>query len=84
MNIKKNQVFVELEVANWDNTDLSSSLIEICYSQKEYENDLIEVHQVVDLGKHKGKSKYLIIINITRDLDNLGDELDNPYIVKGP
>ncbi|MFF2530477.1 hypothetical protein ACFVS2_16395 [Brevibacillus sp. NPDC058079] len=84
MNIKKNQVFVELEVANWDNTDLSSSLIEICYSQKEYENDLIEVHQVVDLGKHKGKSKYLIIINITRDLDNLGDELDNPYIVKSP
>ncbi|TQK62556.1 hypothetical protein FB479_105340 [Brevibacillus sp. AG162] len=84
MNIKKNQVFVELEVANWDNTDLSSSLIEICYSQKEYENDLIEVHQVVDLGKHKGNSKYLIIINITRDLDNLGDDLDNPYIVKGP
>ncbi|ASJ55255.1 hypothetical protein BP422_17910 [Brevibacillus formosus] len=80
MNIKKNQVFVELEIANWDNTDLASTLYEMCYSHKEYENDVVEVHQVVDLGK----SKYLVIINITQDLDNLGDELDNPYIVKGP
>ncbi|NTU22002.1 hypothetical protein HPY28_16880 [Brevibacillus sp. HB1.2] len=84
MNTKKNQVFVELEIANLNNTDLTSTLYEMCYSHKEYENDVIEVHQVVDLGKHKGKSRYLIIINITRDLDNLGEEIDNPYIVKGP
>lgn len=84
MNIKKNQLYVELEIANWDNTDLTSTLDEMCYSHKEYENDVIEVHQIVDLGKHKGKSRYLITINITRDLDNLGEEIDNPYIVKGP
>lgn len=35
MNIKKNQVFVELEVANWDNTDLASTLFEMCYAQKD-------------------------------------------------
>ncbi|MFS0554769.1 hypothetical protein [Brevibacillus sp. 179-C9.3 HS] len=79
MNIKKNQVFVELEVANWDNTDLASTLFEMCYAQKEYENDVVEVHQVVDLGKQKGKSRYLIIINITQDLDNLGEAIDSPY-----
>ncbi|NTU33118.1 hypothetical protein HPY27_23435 [Brevibacillus sp. HB1.1] len=84
MDIKKKQVFVQLEIANRDNTDLPSSLVETCYSQREYENDMIEVHQVVDLGNHKGKSRYLIIINITQDLDNLGEEIDNPYIVKGP
>ncbi|MGE7762916.1 hypothetical protein [Peribacillus sp. NPDC097895] len=53
MKIKKSQKFVQLDVRNWDNTELVESLSEICGTSKEYENDEVEVHQVVDLGNLK-------------------------------
>ncbi|MFD4819286.1 hypothetical protein [Peribacillus butanolivorans] len=77
MKIKKNQKFVQLDVRNWDNTELVESLYEICETSKEYENDVVEVHQVVDLGKLKNEWRYLIILNISQDLDNLGAQIDH-------
>ncbi|MEY9867232.1 hypothetical protein ABIE66_002611 [Peribacillus sp. B2I2] len=77
MKIKKNQKFVQLDVRNWDNTELVESLYEICETSKEYENDEVEVHQVVDLGKLKNEWRYLIILNISQDLDNLGAPVDH-------
>lgn len=72
MKIKKCQKFVQLDIRNWDNTELVERLYEICETSKEYENDEVEVHQVVDLGKLKNEWRYLIILNISQDLDNLG------------
>ncbi|MFY0781069.1 hypothetical protein [Peribacillus simplex] len=77
MKIKKSQTFVQLDVRNWDNTELVESLYEICETSKEYENDEVEVHQVVDLGKLKNEWRYLIILNISQDLDNLGAPVDH-------
>ncbi|MFI8493624.1 hypothetical protein ACIGC1_12015 [Peribacillus butanolivorans] len=77
MSIKKSQTFVQLDVRNWDNTELVDSLYEICETSKEYENDVVEVHQVVDLGKLKNEWRYLIILNISQDLDNLGAQIDH-------
>ncbi|WP_233260582.1 hypothetical protein [Paenisporosarcina sp. OV554] len=75
--MKRNQVFIHLEVSNWDNTDLSSTLHEMCHFNKEYENDIVEVHQVVSLGKINNEWRYLIILNISRDLENLGELVGN-------
>ncbi|MES1042735.1 hypothetical protein [Peribacillus simplex] len=77
MKIKKYQKFVQLDVRNWDNTELVESLYEICETSKEYENDEVEVHQVVDLGKLKNEWRYLIILNISQDLDNPGAPVDH-------
>jgi hypothetical protein len=77
MKIKKSQKFVQLDVRNWDNTELVESLSEICGTSKEYENDEVEVHQVVDLGKIKNEWRYLIILNISQDLDNLGAPVEH-------
>ncbi|MBK5441512.1 hypothetical protein JFV29_00605 [Peribacillus sp. TH16] len=77
MSIKKSQTFVQLDVRNWDNAELVESLYEICETSKEYENDVVEVHQVVDLGKLKNEWRYLIILNISQDLDNLGAQIDH-------
>ncbi|MDM5358798.1 hypothetical protein [Peribacillus sp. ACCC06369] len=77
MKIKKSQTFVQLDVRNWDNTELVERLYEICETSKEYENDEVEVHQVVDLGKLKNEWRYLIILNISQDLDNLGAPVDH-------
>ncbi|HES8073994.1 hypothetical protein [Priestia megaterium] len=77
MNLKKSQSYIELTVMNWDKTDFGSTLREMCEAAKEYENDNIKVHQVVDLGKRKGESHYLIILNISQNLDNLGAPVGN-------
>jgi hypothetical protein len=72
MNLKKSQEYVSLEIKNWDNTNFAATLYEICDSFRTYSNDFIEVHQVVKLGKINKEWRYVIIINITQDLDNLG------------
>lgn len=51
----------------------------MCETNKEYENDLVEVHQVVFLGKRKSQDHYLIILNITQDINNLGKPVENLY-----
>ena len=79
MNFKKSQSYIDLTVGNWDNTEFGSTLREMCEAAKEYENDNVKVHQVVDLGKRKGESHYLIILNISRDLDNLGALVKTNY-----
>ena len=79
MNLKKSQSYIELTVINWDNTEFGSRLWEMCEAAKEYENDHVEVHQVVNLGKRKGEWHYLIILNISQDLDNLGALVENNY-----
>mgnify|MGYP001075110797 CR=1 FL=1 len=79
MKLKKSQSYIELTVINWDNTEFGNTLREMCEAAKEYENDNVKVHQVVDLGKRKGEWHYLIILNISQDLDNLGALVESNY-----
>ncbi|AKP76771.1 hypothetical protein ABFY54_00550 [Priestia megaterium] len=79
MNVKKSQSYIDLTVRNWDNTEFGSTLREMCEAAREYENDQVEVHQVVNLGKRKGEWHYLIILNISQDLDNLGALVESNY-----
>jgi hypothetical protein len=51
----------------------------MCEAAREYENDHVEVHQVVNLGKCKGEWHYLIILNISQDLDDLGTPVESNY-----
>ncbi len=60
-------------------TFFGSTLIEMCEAAREYVNDTVEVHQVVNLGKRKGECHYLIILNISQDLDDLGAPVENNY-----
>ncbi|MFB7642733.1 hypothetical protein [Peribacillus butanolivorans] len=76
MSIKKSQTFVQLDVRNWDNTEIVESLYEICETIKSMKM-MLEVHQVVDLGKLKNEWRYLIILNISQDLDNLGAQIEH-------
>ncbi|MCM3768927.1 MULTISPECIES: hypothetical protein [Priestia] len=79
MNIKKSQSYIELTVKNWENTEFGSTLTEMCEAAREYVNDTVEVHQVVNLGKRKGEWHYLIILNISQDLDDLGAPVESDY-----
>ncbi|MED5247500.1 MULTISPECIES: hypothetical protein [Priestia] len=79
MNLKKSQSYIDLTIRNWDNTEFSIKLWEMCEEAREYENDQVEVHQVVNLGKRKGEWHYLIIINISQNLDNLGALVESNY-----
>ncbi|MCE4049286.1 MULTISPECIES: hypothetical protein [Bacillaceae] len=72
MNLKKSQEYVSLEIRDWNNTNFAATLYEICDSHRTYSNDQIEVHQVVKLGKINKEWRFVIILNITQDLDNLG------------
>ncbi|MDN4620276.1 hypothetical protein QCD85_19330 [Paenibacillus sp. PsM32] len=76
MTIQKFQTYIDLTVANWEQTSLANTLQEIVRSQKQYEHDYVEVHQVVKVSKSKQKSNFLIIINITRNTENPGELVD--------
>ena len=76
MNINKIQQYVPLDIRNWEKTDFAQLLYEICDSVKQYTNDVVEVHQVVKLGKFGKDYKFVIIINILQDLDNLGPAVE--------
>ena len=73
MNIQKFQTYIDLTVANWENTSMADTLREIVRSQKQYENDYAEVHQLIEIFKSDKESDFIIIINISRDLDNPGE-----------
>ncbi|MFS2174040.1 hypothetical protein [Priestia megaterium] len=79
MNLRKSQSYIDLTIRNWDNTEFGSKLWEMCEAAREYKNDQVEVHQVVNLGKRKGEWHYLIILNISQDLDNLGELIEGNY-----
>ncbi|MCP1452334.1 hypothetical protein [Priestia megaterium] len=79
MNLKKSQSYIDLTIRNSDNTEFGSKLWEMCEAAREYKNDQVEVHQVVNLGKRKGEWHYLIILNISQDLDNLGELIESNY-----
>ncbi|GIN89854.1 hypothetical protein [Siminovitchia terrae] len=77
MNIENFQTNVELDVANWDNTNIAETIDEIVHFSRNYENEVVTVHQIVNIGNvTKAGHRFLIILNHTRDLDNLGEELD--------
>ena len=78
MNIKASyQDAVELNIVNWEATNLGEKIIEVRNSQKFYTNDVVEIQQVVDFGRVSEGSphKILIIFNLKRDLDNLGGKI---------
>lgn len=50
--------------------------MEVRDSQKQYINDIVEIQQGIDFGRVTEKShRILIIINLKRDLDNLGEKI---------
>ncbi|MFD1992536.1 hypothetical protein ACFSGI_21395 [Paenibacillus nicotianae] len=73
MNIQKFQTYIDLTVANWENTSMADTLREIVRSQRQYENDYVEIHQLIEIFKSDEESDFTIIINISRDLDDLGE-----------
>ncbi|WP_017812501.1 MULTISPECIES: hypothetical protein [Paenibacillus] len=73
MNITKSQAYIELTIASWENTSLGATLAEIVRRQRQYQNDYVEVHQVVELFKTEDKADFLVILNVIRDVDNPGD-----------
>ncbi|MEO4052436.1 hypothetical protein [Solibacillus sp. CAU 1738] len=78
MNIKTSyQGVVELRIMNWDAIDsLGEKITEVRDSQKIYTNDIVEIQQVVDFGRVTERShRILIIFNLKRDLDNLGEKI---------
>ena len=78
MNIQTYQISTDLNIVHWESIDsISEKIDEVKNSQKQYTNDVIEIHQVVDFGRVTESSphKILIIFNCKRDLDNLGDKI---------
>lgn len=67
---------VELNILNWDTTNIGEKIIEVRDSQKVYTNDIVEIQQVVDFGRVTERShKILIIFNLKRDLKNIGEKI---------
>ncbi len=77
MNIKTSyQGVVELNIRNWDAINIGDTITEVRDSQKIYTNDIVEIQQVVDFGRVTERShRILIIFNVKRDLDNLGEKI---------
>lgn len=77
MNIKSSyQDAVELNIVHWDAINLGETILEVRDAQKIYTNDIVEIQQVIDFGRVTERShKILIIFNLTRDLDNLGEKI---------
>ncbi|MFJ8100101.1 hypothetical protein [Lysinibacillus sp. NPDC096212] len=78
MNIQTYQISTDLNIVRWESIDsISEKINEVRNSQKQYTNDVIEIHQVVDFGRITEGSphKILIIFNCKRDLDNLGEKI---------
>ncbi|MFJ7736589.1 hypothetical protein ACIQ2D_09615 [Lysinibacillus sp. NPDC097287] len=77
MNIETYQIFTELNIVHWESIDsISEKIGEVRNTAKQYANDVIEVHQVVDFGRVTERShRILIIFNCKRDLDNLGEKI---------
>lgn len=67
---------VELNVIHWDSLNIDQKIIEVRDSQKIYTNDIVEIQQVVDFGRVTERShRILIIFNLKRDLNNLGEKI---------
>ncbi|MDM5190577.1 hypothetical protein QUF99_25600 [Bacillus sp. DX4.1] len=74
MNIEQHQFEVKLTVTK-KNQSFAKTLKEIAHFSRKYENDHVEVKEIVKSGNVKKKENYLILLAISRDLDNLGEEL---------
>jgi len=67
---------VELNIMNWDAINIGEKITEVRDSQKIYTNDIVEIQQVVDFGRVTERShRILIIFNLKRDLNNLGEKI---------
>lgn len=76
MNTKKFQTYVALSTKkDWSAETLVRTLEEIVTSAKEYENDYVEIHQVLETVVTEVEVEYVIILNHTRNLDDLGKYL---------
>lgn len=77
LNIQSYQLAIEYNIFNWDAIDdIGQSVMKVRDAQKQYVNDIVEIQQVVDFGRVTDRShRILIIINLKRDLDNLGEEV---------
>ncbi|MDA1633372.1 hypothetical protein [Bacillus cereus] len=75
MNTKKFQTYVSLSTKDWSAETFVRTLEEIVASAKEYENDYIEIHQVLEMVVTEVEVEYVIILNHTRNLDDLGKYL---------
>lgn len=77
MNIQKSQLAIEWNVVSWDDEmDIGERVQEIRDSQRYYENDVVEIQQIVDFGRVTERShRILILMNLIRDLDNPGEKI---------
>jgi hypothetical protein len=75
-NIQIKQKMFELDIDDKKNTNLASILSEMLLYERDYENDEVLVHQVLNLSRiGEMPTKFLVICNITRDLNNLGGKI---------
>lgn len=78
MTIQTYQISTDLNIVRWDSIDsISDKITEVGNSQKQYTNDIIEIHQVVNFGRITEDSPHIIVLifNCKRDLDNLGEKI---------
>ncbi|WP_286925409.1 MULTISPECIES: hypothetical protein [Lysinibacillus] len=76
MKIQNYQEAVELNIRHWDHVNIGQKVCEVRDSQRQYENDIVEIQQVVDFGRVTDRShRILIIINLKRNLDNPGEKI---------
>ncbi|MBK5457039.1 hypothetical protein JFU08_24415 [Bacillus sp. TH23] len=61
-----------MSTKDWSAETLVRTLEEIVASSKEYENDYVEIHQVLETVVTEVEVEYVIILNHTRNLDDLG------------
>ena len=78
LNIQTFRYSTDLNIVHWDSIySISEKITEVLNSQKQYTNDVIEIHQIIDFGRVTENSphKILVVFNCTRDLDNLGEKV---------
>ncbi|HHY20922.1 MAG TPA: hypothetical protein GX525_03365 [Bacilli bacterium] len=74
-NIQTRQVFRILDIENNGTSMLPQILTETVLYEREYENDDVFIQQIIDVSTGERKNNFLLILNITRDLSNLGEKV---------
>lgn len=69
------QIFVEIELGHGD-PSLAQILSETALYEREYENDKLLVHQILNISSTSEKhSKFLVIFNLYRDSNHFGEKI---------
>jgi hypothetical protein len=67
-----NQIFIEWTIANvYKDFSFSDTIQEILQTTQLDEGETIEVHQVVNIGEFNNEKKFLIILNVKSNKNNI-------------